>query len=241
MQSIDKKKLRHYFNKAAMLYDKHSSIQQQAGLTLIEQIKSHRTSIQKIIDLGCGTGATTEKLAQAFHHMTFYAIDIADQLLEHAKSRLLPLGVLVLAADFEEYNSPQIFDLVFANMALQWSSNLSAVLTQIYSMLESNGILAFSIPLTGTLDELDDYAVNPFFTSQQVVEFLQQAGYKKIDCNCHTLTSHFASLHSALRSIKAVGANYVSQKKQGTFDKSVLTQQQGYTLTYNLGYFIAEK
>lgn len=242
MQNIDKKKLRHYFNKAAMRYDQHSSIQQQAGLTLIEQIKIHRTSIQQIIDLGCGTGATTEKLAQALHHRVFYAIDIADQLLEQAKSRLLPLGICLLTADFEEYNpSGLVFDLVFANMALQWSSNFPAVCTRIYSMLENNGLLAFSIPLIGTLVELSDFAVNPFFNSQQIIKFLQQAGYKNIDFHCQTLTSHFDSLHSALRSIKAVGANYVSQKKQGTFDKSILIQQKSYTLTYNLGYFIAEK
>jgi malonyl-CoA O-methyltransferase len=241
MQSIDKKKLRHYFNKAAMLYDQHSSIQQQSGLTLIEQIKKYRTSIHQIIDLGCGTGSTTEKLAQAFHYQIFYAIDIADQLLDHAKSRLLPLGICVVAADFEEYNTSQVFDLAFANMALQWSSNLTAVFTRIYSMLENNGLLAFSIPLTGTLAELSNLGINPFFNSQQIVEFLQQAGYKKIDFNCHTLSSHFDSLHTALRSIKAVGANYVSQKKYGILGKSVLNQQQGFTLTYNLGYFIAEK
>lgn len=242
MQNIDKKKLRHYFNKAALLYDQHSNIQQQAGLTLIELIKTHRTSIQKIIDLGCGTGVTTEKLALAFHHQKFYAIDIADQLLEQAKSRLVPLGICVSAADFEEYNSSgQVFDLAFANMALQWSNNLSALFTRIYSILENNGLLAFSLPLVGTLTELSDFAINHFFSHQQITAFLQQAGYKNIDFSCHTLTPHFDSLYSAVRSLKAVGANYAHQKKQGTFDKSMLTQKKGYTLTYHLGYFIAEK
>ncbi len=256
MKNSEKQKLKECFNKAAAYYDQQSILQQRIGQSLLEQLVAvvpavtgihagTTATVQRIIDLGCGTGIITEKLAQTFQYRQFYAVDIAEQLLLQAKTRLSPLGIEVFNADFEEYIAgTPLFNLAFANMALQWSFNFAHTLQKISSLLETKGLLAFSLPLAGTFTELSqNYPINKFYAAQEILDFLSQVQLTPLTFTTETIHLQFASLQAALWSIKAMGANYVKKESRRTKPKAMNATQllQPTGLTYEIGYFIAQK
>ena len=94
LTQLHKKNICQCFNKAANTYDDHSSTQQHAGKKLISLLLNDCRRADRMIDLGCGTGTTTEQLAKRIHYQHFHAIDIADQLLAKTECRLSAYGLI---------------------------------------------------------------------------------------------------------------------------------------------------
>jgi malonyl-CoA O-methyltransferase len=139
---MNQSKIRECFNRSLTTYDNHCDIQTQTGIKLIKDLKDLNLRPNSIVDLGCGTGITTEHLASLYeNYYKFYAIDIADKLLLKAKDRLEKYNIITLEKSLEDFlgNEKILFDLVFYNMVLQWSNNLDDVLKKIYQKLNLGG------------------------------------------------------------------------------------------------------
>lgn len=234
--------IKKHFNKASKTYDEHCGLQQAIGDHLIALIGQHHSSTAKIIDLGCGTGIVTQKLAAAFPHQVFHAIDIAQELLVKANERLPQAKVY--ESNFDDLHlTNSEFDLVFSNMALQWSADLSSTFRFIKNKLSADGTLAFSIPLAGTLTELKhNYALNHFFSADVIKDKLAECGLSLTACHEEKTLLAFDNLFSALKSIKHVGANYSGKRiHKGLRGKALLNVRMAQRLTYVTGYFIVKK
>jgi malonyl-CoA O-methyltransferase len=248
-QLIDKTKqdIRRCFNKAALTYDNHNVMQQQTGTALITLLQKHCHQPQKIIDLGCGSGSVTEHLARQFKYELFHALDISEQLLFKARERLFAYSVDVYEGDFDYLREPNIlFDLAFSNMALQWSSSLGKTLASIHNNLASGGILAFSMPLHGTFAELNQFAKNNFYEADTVIAMLAKNHFVTLEYSVEPVSFSFDSLYSALKTLKAVGANHVFNKPHNalrgrSFLHDLTQADENFVFTYVTGYFIARK
>lgn len=231
--------VKRHFNKANKTYDQHCGLQQSTGEKLIGLTRPLISHINHIIDLGCGTGLTTEKVAHAFSYRTFHALDIAKELLNKTKQRLP--SIVIHESSFDDLPD-QHFDLIFSNMALQWSQDLSHTLATIKSRLSPKGLLVFSIPLAGTLIELKhNYALNHFFSDNDVQRYLQQHELTLLEQKIEKISLHFDTLFSALKSIKNVGANYTGRKLHtGLRGKTLLNKRMAQRLTYVIGYYIVK-
>lgn len=239
-----KEQIKKFFNKASESYDDHCQLQRMVGARLIHFLKSISPISNHILDLGCGTGLVTKELARAFSYQHFAAIDNATLLLDQARKNLSALKVNIYAADFDDLAIPhQYFDLAFSNMALQWSADISITLQAIQRLMRPHAILAFSLPLAGSLTELKTHcAVNHFHPSTFIVRQLQLAGFKIISQQQETQTLSFANTIAALRSIKHIGANFVENRAHhGLRSKLFLKQLTLQQLTYHVGYFFASK
>jgi len=235
-------KIKYHFNRAAHSYDEHSQLQKSTGKKLINLCKNFSPSVAGILDLGCGTGFTTEQIAKSYIYQKFHAIDIANLLLMKAKKRLRPYKISIYEKDFDTFhNSNENFDLIFSNMALQWSTNLQNTLYSLYDLLSVNGCLAFSIPLKGSLSELQsDYSINAFFDSSFITDILIKHNFQILYHNQDRLTYPFSSTREALISLKKVGANHVKKRlHSGLFTR--LNFQHINQLTYVIGYFVTRR
>ena len=217
--------IKNSFNKAAHKYDDNCQLQLETGDTLLSLI----SSANNVIDLGCGSGITTEKLK----YKNLYALDISNELLALARLRLGKKDITYLEMGYDDFSGLNL-DLAFANMSLQWSDDLELSLNNIKKNLNTTGVLAFSIPLSGTFSDLKTSTMS-FLSAAQVKELL--SSWEIIHSKTEEINYLFPNLIEALKSIKSVGANYCKDKKYTlpSRDKSP------YLLKYNIGYFIARK
>jgi len=88
---------------------------------------------ERILDLGCGDGALTEKLAQ----MGFSVVGVDASREQIAAAQRLGLDARVV--DAENLHLPPAFDAVFSNAALHWMKKPDAVIAGVRRALKPGG------------------------------------------------------------------------------------------------------
>lgn len=88
---------------------------------------------ERILDLGCGDGALTQKLADAGADVL--GVDMSDDLLSAARER----GLTVSNYDGQQLDFAAEFDAVFSNAALHWMSQPEKVIDGVYRALKPGG------------------------------------------------------------------------------------------------------
>jgi len=88
---------------------------------------------ERILDLGCGDGALTEKLVAA--GALVVAVDASAEQVAGARAR----GLDARVARAESLPFDAEFDAVFSNAALHWMRDASAVLSSVYRALRPGG------------------------------------------------------------------------------------------------------
>src|SRR4051812_8267620 len=88
---------------------------------------------ERILDLGCGDGALTEKLAAAGCKVV--GADASPELVEAARAR----GLDVRLVDGHKLDFDADFDAVFSNAALHWMRQPDAVIDGVHRALKPGG------------------------------------------------------------------------------------------------------
>src|SRR3977135_3429380 len=83
---------------------------------LIAQIPMERA--QRVVDMGCGPGNSTELLIARFPEAAVIGLDSSPDMLRQARQRLP--NCTFMAGDLSTWVSPQDTDLLFANAVFQW-------------------------------------------------------------------------------------------------------------------------
>lgn len=234
------------FNKAGSSYDSHSNLQMHVGNQLIQLMLAvfHKQTLPRVIDLGCGTGSITQQLLENIPVSELHAIDIAEELLQIARTRLQGPNIHVYSRAFDQaIVSDTLFDIAFSNMALHWSEHFEATLHSLHTQLNKHGVIAFSVPLPGTLAELTPhFSVNDFLAADDISRTLAEIGFDVLAAENEQVALPFPDTLSALKSIKNVGASTNKAKSQKPLSgKSLINKVDIRKLTYRIGYYIARK
>jgi malonyl-CoA O-methyltransferase len=216
---------------------------------LMAAIRSWKISSMNILDLGCGTGLATQMLAETNPHHLLMGIDMADDLLKIARARLGE-NIPVFCGDFDRIPAKaQQFDLVFSNMALQWSLDFTITIEEISRVMQQNGYLAFSLPVDGTFAQIKkllyqltgERYLNEFMPISQISQTLESHGYEIIDNQIQEYNLSFLNLNAAFNSIKKVGAlinNAIVPLAKSLYRKSF---HQGVILDYQIATIVAKR
>ncbi|MGZ5926918.1 MAG: trans-aconitate 2-methyltransferase [Rhizomicrobium sp.] len=97
-----------------------------------------------VVDLGCGSGNSTELLTERFPSAAVLGIDSSPAMLEAACSRLP--DCVFERADIAEWVPDAAPELIFANAALQWVPDHAALMPRLVSLLAPGGALAVQMP-----------------------------------------------------------------------------------------------
>ena len=144
MTDLSKQRIRQRFSRAAGTYDAHADVQKDLAGRLLRELPdgSGVERIERVLELGCGTGHFTALLADRYPEARITALDFAEGMAQLARKRLGDKGkVSVLCEDGERFlaASPGSFDLICANSTLQWFDDLGAGLVQIGRLLSGKG------------------------------------------------------------------------------------------------------
>jgi trans-aconitate 2-methyltransferase len=109
---------------------------------LIAQIPLARA--ERVIDLGCGPGNSTELLVARYPDAEVIGLDSSPDMLTQARVRL-PKGAFI-QADLVSWTPPERTNLLFANASFQWLPDHQAVLRRMLQALPPGGVLAVQMP-----------------------------------------------------------------------------------------------
>ena len=115
------------------LYEGRHNFVWQYGENVLELLSPQPD--ERILDLGCGTGQLTEKIALAGAEVL--GIDRAASMIEKARQNYPQLQFAV--ADARDFQVEQPFDAVFSNAVLHWIPEVDAVIRCIYQALKPGG------------------------------------------------------------------------------------------------------
>lgn len=101
---------------------------------------------ERVLDLGCGDGALTERIAA--QGADVLGLDSSTALLAAARER----GLSVQAGDGQRLAFDAVFDAVFSNAALHWMKrDLEAVIAGVYAALKPGGRFVAEFGVAGNV------------------------------------------------------------------------------------------
>ena len=214
---LDKKAVKKFFNRAAKSYDNAAILQEEVLNRLLQRLQYIRHRPETVIDIGCGTGKGVRGLQKHYPGARIFASDIAEKMLQQARSRYRLLGKKrLVAADMENLPfAAHSFDLVFSSLALQWSNDLRATLAEFARVSRPGALLLFASFGPDTLKELaaswlafDDHPhVHRFVDMHDVGDAMLAAGFHQPVVDAETIRMEYRDFRGLLDDLKNIGAN----------------------------------
>ncbi len=217
INTIDKHDIALSFSKAADTYDTLAEFQHQTGERLLSLLPDH--SVDRVLDLGVGTGYFSSSLRGSYPAASMVELDISARMLELCKHRSVEsqdLQRTQIQADIEALPfQSQCFDLIFSNLSIQWCHNLDNVFYGIANNLADGGTAIVTTLVDGSLRELkqawsavdDAVHVNAFTCEQTVQASCVRAGLSINRWLLEDNIQSFATMAELIRSVKDIGAH----------------------------------
>ena len=228
-------KVRRSFSDAADQYDILTSLHKEIGRELVK--KHVKVDAARVLDVGCGTGYVANKAKFFFPESLIVGLDIAEGMLIKAKELHEGIPIEWLQADAGALPfKNQIFDLVYSNLAYQWSKDLSIAFKEARRVLSPGG--TFSITMFGfrTCEELfssfeqcvpgQSKRLMRLPTVQEVTAAMQKAGFAHANVDYELIKVQFSNITELLGWLKNIGANNLS--KDFFLGKQMLNQLNEY-------------
>ena len=127
------------FNQQAATYDKDIKGQHARSLYPVLLEKLSHIPFHSALDLGCGTGEMLKLIIQKDAHKELCGIDLSEEMLAVAKSKL-PEQVKLLLGDSESLPFPDnTFDVVYCNDSFHHYPAPQNVLKEVHRVLKPGG------------------------------------------------------------------------------------------------------
>lgn len=218
--AIDRSQMRRAFERAAKSYDAAAVLQKQVGERLLERLALTTVAPARVLDVGCGTGRPTRELVRRYPKTQVLGLDIAAPMLRLARRRqpwLHPARFVCGDAERMPFAS-QSFELLYANLVLQWCQDPDATFLEWRRLLKPHGLLLFSTLGPDTLKELraawkevDDHShVNRFLDMHDLGDALIRAGFVEPVMDVEHVTLTYDDVFGLMRDLKGIGAHNVT-------------------------------
>lgn len=135
------------------LYLKFAEERKQPCIDLLSRLDG---TFERILDLGCGPGNSTENLFRKYSKSTVIGFDSDDNMLAKAKKEHPDFTFVKGYAPTDFNRLTGNFDLVFSNACIHWIEQQEELIDAVYHILDEKGIFAVQIPLT---DESQFYRI----------------------------------------------------------------------------------
>lgn len=214
---LDKQTLRRSFERAAEDYDAAAVLQREIGRRMFERLDLMRIAPACILDVGAGTGTASAALAKRYRGARVIALDIAHAMLRQARRRIPWFSRMrCVCGDMERLPvADRSVDMIFSNLALQWSNDPEVVFAEFRRVLKPGGMLLFSTFGPDTLKELraswsraDGHThVSAFIDMHDLGDALVRARLADPVMDMERITMTYPDVFGLMRDLKCIGAH----------------------------------
>jgi len=236
--TLDKARVRASFERAACGYDAAAVLQKEVRARMLARLDYVKLAPHHILDVGSGTGHAARTLAARYTGSHVVALDIALGMLRLAAAgqpwwrRFTQQRQSELCADMENLPlAAASMDLVWSNLAIQWSNDLDRTFAEMARVLRPDGLLTFSTFGPDTLKELREAAladpqyvhVSRFIDMHDIGDALVRAGFAAPVLDVERFVLTYDDVLGVMRDLKAIGANNAAQgRRRGLEGKGFL-------------------
>jgi malonyl-CoA O-methyltransferase len=220
---LDRRAVRRSFERAAPTYDHAAALQREVCDRMLARLDLIRLAPRVVLDAGCGTGYALRPLARRFPHALVVALDIAEPMVRRANAnrrwwQRLPgtrTRQFAVCADNDRLPLPEAScEMVWSNLAFQWSPDVAHTLREMSRVLAPGGLLMFSTFGPDTLKELraafatanSREHVSRFVDMHDVGDLLIANGLADPVMDMEYFTLTYARARDLMLELKALGA-----------------------------------
>lgn len=213
---LDPFKTRSSFDRAAKTYDQAAFIQREIGNRLMERLDYVRLQPERVVDLGCGTGAISKQLLSRYPQAEVVSLDLALGMVEETKRKANNFRLNGICADVQQMPLQEdCADLLISNLMLQWCNDLGAIFQECVRVLRPEGLFTFTTFGPDTLYELrnswgqvDGYThASRFVDMHDVGDALLAVGFRDPVMDREVITVTYPAVRNLLQDLKTIGAN----------------------------------
>ncbi|MEY2631421.1 MAG: hypothetical protein RIR00_75, partial [Pseudomonadota bacterium] len=221
---VDRRQVDRRFATVAPDYSRADFLAREVDRRMAERLDYVTLQPQRVLDLGCGSGASFAALRQRYPEARLLGLDRQPAMLRAARAaqpgnwrRWIPglrdNGPQLLAADAAALPlaSGQC-SLIWSNLLLPWVDDPAAVLREALRLLEVGGLLMFASLGPDTLRELrgsfdDGYDhTQRFFDMHDLGDMLVEAGFADPVMDMEVLTLTYTDPARLFAELRAAGA-----------------------------------
>lgn len=220
----DKRQMRRAFERAATSYDGAAVLQREVCDRMAERLPLIKYTPKRALDAGSGTGYGAGLLRTAYPSSRVLELDIAHSMLLAARRKLgwtarVFKSPWQICGDIERLPlGDGAVDMVWSNLALQWTNDLDAAFAEIHRVLVPEGLFMFSTLGPDTLKELRqafsglDGAthVNRFIDMHDIGDGLVRNGFATPVMDMEYITLTYDDVRGVMHDLKAIGAHNVT-------------------------------
>ena len=228
--TINKRQLRHSFERAAAGYDKAAMLQREVCDRMLSRLDYIKCIPDTILDAGSGTGYSSRKLAARYPVARILAVDFALKMHLQARPssaswwrQILSVrgsNISYVCSDIEQLAlQNSCVGMVWSNLTLQWCNDIGQTFAEVHRVLQTEGLFMFSTFGPDTLRELrqafigvDDYShTNHFTDMHDIGDLLLYNGFAMPVMDMEYITLTYDDVISMMRDLKAIGAHNVTR------------------------------
>jgi len=235
---LDKSAIRQSFDRVAAGYDAYAVLEREIESRLLERLEYFQQEPSLVVDIGCGTGSASRLLSSLFESANVIALDWSAAMLEQV-TKTETESSWPLCADMHALPlAARSADLVFSNLALQWSNDLTMVFHEFRRIMKPGAMLLFSCYGPDTLNELkqawqavdEQPHVSDFPDMHDIGDELMAVGFCEPVMDAERLTLEYPDVVALMRELKGSGShNVATQRFRGLTGKSHMQgMQQAY-------------
>jgi malonyl-CoA O-methyltransferase len=220
--SIDKHVLARNFTAAAAGYDARATAQALIARGLGDRLPA-RLAPGLAVDLGCGTGLSSELLLERFPDARLVGLDLAESMVNVCRRRWGGTDraefVVGDAEDPAQLRTPAA--LVACSCSAQWFDRPADTLGMWAAALAPGGVLAWAVLTQGSFVELEtayreafraDFPGLRLWDARTGPAILARAGLDRLCLDQQSVTVCYDSPRAALRSFRQTGATLDAQQ-----------------------------
>ncbi|MBI2306795.1 MAG: methyltransferase domain-containing protein [Rhodocyclales bacterium] len=219
---VDTRQVRRNFARVAARYEHAAFLSREVDRRMLDRLDYVRIAPKRILDLGCGVGASLTALRERYRDAELLGADFCPPMLQAGRqqktllARLMPFlkpqAATLLAADAERLPlRARSLGLIWSNLLLHWLDEPRPAFREVHRTLEVGGLFMFSTFGPDTLRELsvafgDGYPHTQRFTDMHDLgDMLIECGFADPVMDMEVLTLTYASVDDLVHELRAAG------------------------------------